>query len=275
MILRYLGFVAVVGGMLLTGAAAADQPARGTATLTLTGKSVKLDRVLIVQYGDEEGMGHGPQLRIFFSDRDLPLAVTGAITQFIAKSYALQAKVNLVEVAGDPAGRDHGAQISVLNAPGLQSGDFATSTSTNAFTQLQVAGGRASGTVSLLDQRLGLSATFDAPITANPVTANLTGKAAVGSAPAKAVIAYYDAVKVGDLTALARYTTAERMQTLIQYRQQAGEKAFREAMQDQPTGAAVAASITRVVVRGAQASVVQGPKQFDELVLEGGAWKVD
>jgi hypothetical protein len=38
---------------------------------------VNLNHVLIVRYGNEEGFGGGPELRILLADREIPLSVAG------------------------------------------------------------------------------------------------------------------------------------------------------------------------------------------------------
>lgn len=47
------------------------------ATLTFRGATVNLNHVLIVRYGNEEGFGGGPELRILLADREIPLSVAG------------------------------------------------------------------------------------------------------------------------------------------------------------------------------------------------------
>ena len=119
-----------------------------------------------------------------------------------------------------------------------------------------------------------LDANFDAPLTAYPVTSDLTGKAAIDSAPVKVLIAYRDALQKGDMAAIARVATAEQVKGLSEFRSQAGEKAFRAAVKQEGGGPAVAKAVKRLIVRGSTASVVLKGGEVAELALEGDAWKV-
>jgi len=133
---------------------------------------------------------------------------------------------------------------------------------------------RVTGAVSFNNSALQLAAKFEAPVTANPITADLKGKAGLESAPVKALAAYRDALKKADLNTAGKYATAARMQVIREYRAQAGEQAFRDAV-TAAAGADLAKAVKRVIVRGATASVVLEGKEIEELVQEGDAWKVD
>ncbi len=76
------------------------------------------------------------------------------------------------------------------------------------------------------------------------------------------------------MAAVAKYSTAARQKELGAFQAKAGEKAFREALKQAPDGASVTTSLKRLVVRGTTASVVLGGGEVNELVQEGGAWKV-
>ena len=78
-----LGICAV----MWAGHATAQSGARAVATLTYDGRSVNLDRVLVVQSGNEEGLEDAPQLRIFLSDKDIPLTVAGGASILDAKQF--------------------------------------------------------------------------------------------------------------------------------------------------------------------------------------------
>ncbi|GAC1391041.1 MAG: hypothetical protein NVSMB34_05090 [Variovorax sp.] len=265
---------AVVLGVLGAGGAGADPAAQLDAKLSYLGKTRPLDHVLILRFGNEEGMEDGPRLRIFLSDGEIPLRIAGAATSSRAKAYTQQAGLSAVMITADPAGKDRAAAAALLNVPGMDPQSFATASSSDAFSAFQVAQNRVTGAVSFNNSALQLAAKFEAPVTANPITADLKGKAGLESAPVKALAAYRDALKKADLNTAGKYATAARMQVIREYRAQAGEQAFRDAV-TAAAGADLAKAVKRVIVHGATASVVLEGKEIEELVQEGDAWKVD
>jgi len=268
-------FALAVASALFGSTAMADEAAPLTATLHYNGQTLPLTKVLVLQNGNEEGLEDGPHLRIYLSDGDIPLAVAGDAGTLRAKAYARDAGINSVVILADPAGRSLAGATTLLNAPGLDEGAFASTNSTDTFKELHLVAGRVSGSLAADGKVFTLDASFDAPLAAYPVTSNLTGKAALDSAPVKALIAYHDALVKGDMAAMARVATAEQVKGISEFRAQAGEKAFREAVKQEGGGAAVAKSVTRLVVRGSTASVVLKGGEVAELTLEGDAWKVN
>ena len=269
-----LALVLAIASALFGRAAMAEEAARLEATLHYDGKTLPLTKMLVVQNGNEEGLEDGPRLRIYLSDGDIPLGVAGGAGTLRAKAYARDAGINGVVILADPSGKSLAGATYLLNAPGLEPGAFASSNSTDAFKELHVAASRVTGSVAADGEAFTLDASFDAPLTAYPVTSDLTGKAATNSAPVKALIAYHDALVKGDMAAMARVATAEQLKGIGEFRAQAGETAFRAAVKQQGGGAAVAKAVKRLVVRGSTASVVLKGGEVAELTLEGDGWKV-
>jgi hypothetical protein len=272
---RHIAIVAAIGCAVWAGAAAAQDAAQLDATLRFNGATLKLTKILVLQNGNEEGLADGSRLRIFLSDGDIPLAAAGAAGILRAKAYAREAGVNGMVILADPAGKSGAAEASLLNAPGMQPGSFASVTSSNAITALKVTASRASGSISIDDAPVELKAKFDAPLTADPVTSDLKGKAALSSAPVQALIGFREALRKGDVAGIAKYATAARQKEISAFRARSGEAAFQEALKQAPDGASVTKTIKRLVVRGTTASVVLEGGEVAELVQEGGAWKVD
>ncbi|HXP76981.1 MAG TPA: hypothetical protein VN823_22795 [Stellaceae bacterium] len=272
---RPLALAAAIACALWSSGARAEDAAQVDATLRYNGQALKLTKVLVLQNGNEEGLEDGPRLRVFLSDGDIPVTVAGAAGILRAKTYARDAHINGVVILADPTGRSSDATASLLNAPGLEPGSFASVTSTSAFAALKVTASRASGSASIDDAPLELKAKFDAPLNPDPVTSDLKGKAALGSAPVQALIAFRDALRKGDMAAVAKYATAARQKEIGDFRAKSGDAAFREALKQAPDGASVTKTIKRLVVRGTTASVVIEGGEVAELVQEGGAWKVD
>lgn len=276
MIVSPLVLAALLAGLLTSGPAAADPGAHVEASLAFRdGAKVKLDHILIVRQGNEEGMGEGPELRIFLSDQPILPTIAGAATTSGVKQFLASGKFNGVELIADPEGHKSGGQAQVLNAPGLAPGQFATASNTDAFSKLTVAGGRASGTANFDNDDLKVTASFDAPVMDNPVTADLKGAAVLASAPAQAMLACTRAMRGGDLAAMAKFNTAARMRGLTDFKAQAGDAAFREALKGAPDPAAVAKTLTRVIVRGPNASVLTSDGIVAGMVLEADGWKCD
>jgi len=270
-----LALVLAIASALFGGTAMADDAARLQATLHYNGQTLPLTKVLVLQNGNEEGLEDGPHLRIYLSDGDIPLAAAGDAGTLRAKAYARDAGINSVVILADPSGKSLAGATVLLNAPGLEPGAFASTNGTDAFKELHLAAGRVSGAVATDGKVFTLDASFDAPLTAYPVTSDLTGKPALDSAPVKALIAYHDALLKGDMAAMARVATAAQVKGISEFRAQAGEKAFREAVKQEGGGAAVAKAVKRLVVRGSTASVVLKGGEVAELTLEGDAWKVN
>ena len=245
------------------------------ASMTYRGVTMKLDHVLIVRHGNEENAPQQPELRIYLSDQDIPLTIAESANTLAAKAYARRGNFNGVVIVAFPTSETSGAVTYVLHAPGIPAGTSVSTINGDALSHFLVAGGRASGTVAIDSDDLKIDATFDAPVALNPITEDLKGASALGSAPAKAMLVCTHAVHMADMDALARLNSASRMQGLSEFRAEAGDKAFREELMGEPDADAVAKTVTRVIVRGENASVIMGESAVAELVLEGGVWKCD
>jgi hypothetical protein len=265
---------AAAGLALPLFAFAADAPGKADVTLEMDGKATRLSHVLVLQSGNEEGLEDGPRLLVYLSDKPIPLqSATGASTMR-AQAYAHAAGISAVVLRGDPTGKAADGSASVLAAPGLQPGGFASLSSSQGFSNLRVGGGRAAATVAFGSGATVVKGSFDAPIASTAITQDLKGREAADSAPAKAYIAYMAGLKKGDLQEAGRYATPARMKQIETFRAQAGD-AFKGMTKQLPDGATLAKGIRRVIVRDTVASVVQSTKEVNELVKDGDAWKVD
>lgn len=256
------------------GASAAGESSQAEAVLQINGKSFPLTSALVIQNGNEEGLKDGPRLLVFLSDKPIPLQAAGGASTLRAAAWARNAGVTAVVLRGDPTGKNSGGTASVLAAPGLEPGGFATLTDNQAFKELQVGASRASGRFVFNGSDTTLKGSFDAPIAPIVVTEDVKDRVAVESAPAKAYLAYMAALKKGDLKEAARYATTERMKVIEQFRS-ADAATFKSMAKEIPDGASLAKSVRRVVVRGDLASVVLSSKEVNELTREDSEWKVD
>jgi hypothetical protein len=274
MTIRFLAAVALAAGPLTAPAAqAAEAPASVEASLSIGGVSTRLDHVLVIRQAGDDGVEDGPTLRIFLSDGPIPQVAASAPTSGAAKAYAQDHKVTGVVILADIDGRKLGGQAEVLNSPGLAEGSFATASNTEAFSRLSLFGGRLVGQASFGETDVKLQARFDAPISENPITSDLTGAAALPAPPTQAMLACTRALHSGDMAELARLYTAERMKGMAAFRAQVGEQSFHEQMKGAPRAEAVAQELKRTVVRGPNAAVMLTDGTLAELVLQDGQWK--
>lgn len=264
---------AVLGAISLI--AVSLSPAIAQGSLQFEGKIIKLNKVLAVHQGDEEGLGNGPHLRILLTDGEIPMHMARRATLLHASAYARQNKINGVVLETDVAGTNQAAEAHLLYAPGFAPEAFASTKSSQAFSHIQIANGRIIGKASLKGKTFSIDAEIDAPIVANAISADLAGKKAASSPQAKAVIAFSDALKKGNLEAVGKVATATRLKKLQDIQTQLGIAGFREAMADEPDGKTLAQSIVRVIVRDDMASVIMSDKQVQALVLENNLWKVE
>src|SRR5689334_19437459 len=96
---------------------ALDDGPRIDASLVNAGAEMKLDHVLVVQNGNEEGLEDGPHLRIFITNCVIPLSVAGAATTLDAAAFAKQAKIYGIVILADPTGKTMNAVSYNLNLP--------------------------------------------------------------------------------------------------------------------------------------------------------------
>jgi hypothetical protein len=267
---------------LLALVAALGTPAhdetRLDACLVNDGSYVKLDHILLVQNGNEEGLEDGPHLRIFITNGVIPLSVAGAATTLEAAAFAKETKIYGIVILADSAGRSMDGKAYNLNLPppakSASDNCAAKTPDPHMFQQFRVNGERASGQLVREFGRGHVTAVFDAPITPDPVTQDLSGSDAIESAPGKVYVAYAQAALSGDMAALSGFATPLHARQVNALHSQMGDTAFKQWLAASPNMASLPNSITRVVIRGNSASVVSRGKEFDSLVFDGTSWKV-
>ena len=84
-----------------------------------------------MQSGNEEGLDDAAHLLVFLSDKPMPLQVAVGATTLRAQSWARANDVSAIVLRGDPAGKSAAGTASVLAAPGLEPGGFASLANTN------------------------------------------------------------------------------------------------------------------------------------------------
>jgi hypothetical protein len=126
---------------------------------------------------------------------------------------------------------------------------------------------------------LALDATFSAPRFTDVVSARLSGARALASGPVKALLAWEDALRVGDLEAASAHATPQQAARLEACRAAVGPEVFRHQLgADIPEKRVRERQIREVILRGNRASVVLQDKRgrrVTVLVQADGAWKVE
>lgn len=273
----YKSFAALSFGfallILAVEPALAVEPGKVEGSLAYKGKRVELEHILVVRYGNEEGTPQGPHLRIFLSDREIPLGLASTVTLYSLRQALHAAGGNAVVLKADPRGRGKKAQVELLSAAELPWPMVETASLPEAFTRLALANRHLSGAATVHSGELEVDAVFDAPVLENAVTASFDGKAARASAPARALIACNAAVGKEDLDALGNCFSDFDLKEVERYRAEIGAKAFAEQAKSRPGAADFARTVRRVVVRGERATVRTG-EDFVEMVRENGVWKI-
>jgi hypothetical protein len=266
-------------------------PGTASGELDVGGRTVTLTHAYALRQDNAEGLMEGPELRLLLSDRELAPellagAVLGALDQLARQGGV---KGVLMRVAADrPPDEVHGTILYPPPDPRMSLPFFTQSGKGAGFKRFQVGDRRVVGeTESAPDAPSQVTdvpvyayrASFSAPIFEDrPVTADLKGKAARASAPARVFLAFEKALRDGDLEKIwASITPARRQETEL-YLAQVGEAQFNAQIRETvPPTATRERQIERVIVRGDRATVVYreaGAKGFTSLVKEGDHWKV-
>lgn len=265
--------------LTIVSAQVASDGARIDGFLIDGGAEIKLDHVLVVQHGNEEGLEDGPHLRIFLTSGAIPLSLAGAATTLDAGLFAKQSKIYGVVILADPSGKTTKAVAYRLNTPPWKTqappGFAAKMPDPDILRRFQITGSHVSGEVHVDLTRGWVTANFDTTITPDPVTQDLADNAAIESAPAKAFLAYQEAASRGDMAGLGKYSTSLHEKMVRALHDQMGNTAFIRFVTSDVNMKALPNSILRVVVRGDSASIVFKVKEVATLVLEGNVWKVN
>lgn len=272
--LAHAGAAAAASTVGLAAASAAGAARAGTVTGTIEvgDRRLKLTHVLVVALGNEEGLEDAPFLRIVVADAEVPMRHAVAATNAGLRAWARRADITAAMITADATGKEQGGVYVLLSARGFADVAIGSASGNRALAPFKVAGGRASGKAAFEASTSLIDASFDAPVVVVPAQ-QLSGTSAADSAQASALAAFHEAMRKGDLEEAAKVATAQRMGALAALRA-ASPPTYQAVVQAMPTGAATRRAVARVVVRGDTASVVRG-KTVNEMVSEGGVWKVD
>ncbi|HEX4180205.1 MAG TPA: hypothetical protein VHY32_05395 [Caulobacteraceae bacterium] len=264
-----VGLVALF--LALAGSAFAQAPATTSGAYDHDSVHIALTHVTALSQDNAEGLlDHPRQVRLVFSDQDVPI---GALYEAVfppVRDMAKLGQVRGVMLEFDPADRT-AVSITPLVKPDDPSSTLATITRTNSeglWRQLTVTETTISGDYQ--DADTGLRVTFSAPLAVDAIVADLKGPAAQSSAPVRALIARAEAMRSGDLTAAAALTARSASDGVksMSPEEVKGLSA--------PLGEMIASlkRVPRVVIRQHSAVALMGGGESANLLFEDGAWKV-
>jgi hypothetical protein len=287
------GFHAVLAAILATvpAVAFALDPGVARGELVLDGEKIPLTHAYALRQDDTEGLMDGPELRILLADRELSTDLLAGPVLGDLDQRARQGGVKgvLLRVAADR--RPESVNGTILHAPPdpQQSLPFFTrSGQGGGFTRFELGDKRVVGEVEEKPDAeagfpgvpvYGYRASFSAPIFEDrKVTANLQGKEARQSAPAKAFLAFEKVLREGDLQKIRAAVSPSRWRETEQFIAMVGEAQFKAQVREMvPPTATREKQIERVVVRENRATVIYkeaGARGFTVLVKDGGTWKI-
>ncbi len=283
--------LAVVLMLCLPRLALAIDAGKANGLLTVGKEKIKLTHAYAHRYNNEEGLGDGPELRILLTDRELPVTVlAGFEGPRTLDDMARQGKVRGILLKLDPRKPLDHMHGTVLVPPSDPQASliFFTSSGNDELKGLKVDALRVSGELQYSSDNKSFAdlppyscdATFSAPLFHDePLTAKLSGRAAIISPQAQALKAYIAALGRGDLEAARKLATENNWTELEAYKKKVSDEEFRKMLKSEGSSAAeIDRQISRVFVRGSHATIVlkgQGSTSVQSLVKQGGEWKVN
>lgn len=259
----------IAGGLALAATQAwALEPGVAIGAYQKDGLSLAPRRAVALLHDNVEGvLGHANLLRVLVSESEVdPAALYGLIFPPV-RGLARRGAVRGLLLEFDPADRT-ALQVTVLAKPDDPQAfltNISLSNSDTLWRSLEVGISRVAGE---LVPREGLALQFIAPIITDPVQADLKGAAALVCEPVKVLMARADALRRGDLTAIAALSTPEAAESIAALPPEILKMARAEA----PSMQAELKSVRRVVIRRATAAV-QLKDGWASLVKVDGMWK--
>lgn len=275
----------------IPAAALALDPGTASGDLTVDGQKVPLTHAYALRQDNAEGLMDGAELRLLLADREvapdlLAGAMLGGLDQ-LARQDGIRG-VLLRMTADRRPETVHGTILYPPRDPQMSLPFFTQTGKGGTFKRFELGDKRVVGEVEgALDTQgafggaaaYGYRASFSAPIFEDlPVTADLKGKSARESAPARAFLDFEKILRAGDLEKLRAALTPARWRETQAHLAQIGEAQFKAMTREMvPPTATRERQIERVIVRGDRATVIyreSGAKGFSSLVKDGGGWKV-
>jgi hypothetical protein len=285
----------LLAAMLLSAVAfpaVAAEPGTVQGTFQLRGKTVPVKYVYAQLRDNAEGLMDTPtQLRLLFTDREVPASALSGIVFLPVEDLAKEGRVEGLLVTLDPK-HPETIHTTLLSRPAKEGSGLINGTQSGnvdkPFKSLNLTPDRVTGRLEYKDPGsddpdfadvrppIAYTLQFSAPVAKEQaVTADLKGKAALDSPQAHVLAAAAQAMISGDVVALRKLST-ERANRQQDTALKLGGKAATAAMKQAGMASkAQLPKLQRLVVRGDSAIAIFPGKEWATLVREGGAWKID
>jgi hypothetical protein len=262
-----------LAGLILLCAGSACALDLGAASGRYAHDNVRIEvshAIALMQDNTEGLLDHGPQMRVLLSDRDAPIQALYGIAFPPVRAMARQGGLRGLLLEFDPADRTS-LRITVLAKPDDPT-EFAPSlslsNSNGLWRRLTVDAAHVEGEFQSGDDP-GLAFSFSAPVSTDPVTADLKGAAALSSEQVRVLNARAQALGRGDLPAalaLTSHQAADQLKAIPPAQ-------LKQASASMPELIKALKGVKRVVVRKASAVAMMPDGAFMSLVFEDGGWK--
>lgn len=284
-----LGTLDAPAGAAAPGAAAATGNAKGS--FTFAKQQVPLTHAYATLVDDVEGTRlSGPQKALHVLLADAPVPAEARTDHFKCADLVRSGKLKAaVELRYDPARKElFGASLysAAASPQGHPMNVSLAGEGRHRLQNLKVGPDAVSGIALMTEadewlrpemdgQTFRYRAEFRAPLTRpTPVTATLTGKAALDSPQAAAVLALLTAILAKDIEAVRR-AALPNPQMEEAYRTTKPEEFWKMAESFAPTPAGFRKSLQKIIVRGdREATILFGEGERMRVVLQSGTWKV-
>lgn len=277
---------------LFPAAAIAIDPGVAKGTLQVEGDAVTLSHSLALRQDNTEGLLDGPELRLLLSDREVPPSALAGPQLTGIERLARSGGVRGILLRLEADARPDSVFGTLLYPPtelGASLTYFTLSGEGAGFQRFETGDKRILGEAAHRSHpeadfpgmvRFEYQAGFSAPVFQDlDVTADLKGRAAQDSEPARAFLVFEQALRDADLAAAFARMTEARAEELRNFLEQIGESEFRaQAVAMLPPNEVRKGQIERVVIRGKRATLIYrepGALGAGTLVEKDGAWKVD
>ena len=227
--------------LLLTSTpAAALDPGVAQGSLLVNGETIVLDHACAVMHDNAEGLLEYPrELRILVSDREVSPDALYGVAYLPVEKLAKLGKLHGILISIDPANQSD-VTVTVLYPPPMPGQSLLTEVlgggTHDAVKGLKISAQRVVGEVEHEDRqemefmdipKLVYKTRFSAPLFhETPVTADLSGKAAVDSPQARVLRAKVAALANGDFAALKRVSTESANRRSRAFIDKAGQNAI-------------------------------------------------
>ncbi len=260
------------------------------ARFTIGDNDIELKHVLVVDFDDTEGMGDGPQLRVLFSDKEIPQSELESPSLFNLDALAREGKLQGVLLRFDPKAETpevYGTTYATLDNPQTSMPFFTLSGGAGGVDSLKVEKGILSGAVDGSGEgstdfgtpSYAYEITFSAPVSKPAPVTTLAGKEAMNSVQMKTYLKFEEAMGKGDLDTVKKMTTPEKAKQMDDFIAQVGKEQFiamtKQMVSDPDTREK---SLKGLYIRGDNTTIVfndEGGKMSVNLKKKGDTWIMD